>query len=257
MKCVVPDQTTKEQKTEISGGDHEVDDNSVDKFPLDSQGTAKEEDVKEPDNSDKDISYPELQSLVTKLAPLANVEVETITKLAQNIERLTKLSLVPENDHKSASVKEDTAKTKDFDLNTLLFSCHSIIDITTKFQEFEYSAELDGMVCSVCKSQNAGLKQCVFTYERELEQDFTGPIQIKKFGNLKSILNGHLKTLCHQKSMEEVTNKANIKYKEDTRNKAVAMKIGRIAYFLIKAGRPDTDFTTLIYLHSANSCTRR
>ena len=161
---------------------------------------------------------------------------------------------MPENDHKSASVKEDTSKTKDFDLNTLLFSCHSIIDITTKFQEFEYSAELDGMVCSVCKSQNAGLKQCVFTYEKELEQDFTGQIQIKKFGNLKSILKGHLKTLCHQKSMEEVTNKANIKYKEDTRNKAVAIKIGRIAYFLIKAGRPDTDFTTLIYLHSANSC---
>ena len=46
--------------------------------------------------------------------------------------------------------------------------------------------------------------------------------------------------------------RANIEYKEDSRNKPVAMKIGRIAYYLLKSGRPDTDFTTLIYLHSTN-----
>ena len=138
----------------------------------------------------------------------------------------------------------------DVDFNTMFFSCHSVADITTKFQEFEYSAELDGIVCSVCNPEEPSLKSSVFTYESYLEQDFTGQVQSKKFGNLKAILKKHLKSLGHQKSMVEATNKANIEYKEDSRNKAVAMKIGRIAYYLLKSGRPDTDFTTLIYVPS-------
>ena len=34
----------------------------------------------------------------------------------------------------------------------------------------------------------------------------------------------------------------------------MALKVCIIAYYLLKAGRPDTDFTTLIYLHSVNGC---
>ena len=45
-----------------------------------------------------------------------------------------------------------------------------------------------------------------------------------------------------------------MKYKEESRNKMVALKLSRIAYFLVKAGRPDTDFPTLVYLHAVNGC---
>ena len=34
----------------------------------------------------------------------------------------------------------------------------------------------------------------------------------------------------------------------------VALKLSSIAYFLVKAGRPDTDFPTLVYLHAVNGC---
>ena len=43
-----------------------------------------------------------------------------------------------------------------------------------------------------------------------------------------------------------------MEYKENSRNKAVALKISRVAYFLLTSGWPDTDFTALIYLHSVN-----
>ena len=55
-------------------------------------------------------------------------------------------------------------------------------------------------------------------------------------------------------AITEAKNSANIEYKEETRNKIVAQRIARIAYYLVKQGRPDTDFPTLVYLHSRNGC---
>ena len=150
------------------------------------------------DNTDsQNISIAELNNLVTKLAPLANLEADTIAKLADNIEKLTTLTLVQGADSKCTDAKVDTSKMVDVDFNTMFFSCHSVADITTKFQEFEYSAELDGIVCSACNPEEPSLKSSVFTYESHLEQDFTGQVQSKKFGNLKAILKSHLKSLGH------------------------------------------------------------
>ena len=210
-------------------------------------------DVSKDDNEKASIEA--LNNLIVKLAPLARLEGETIAKLADNIENLAKLSISPQEDkNKPKSKKVDTTKTEDFDLTTLFFSCHSVADITTKFQEFVYNAVVGGFVCCVCTSPESVLKSGVFTYECELENDFPDQVQSKKFGNLKNNLKRHLKTLTHTKALEVATIKANIENKEDKRNIAVALKICRIAYFLLKAGRPDTDFTTLIYLHSVNGC---
>ena len=49
-----------------------------------------------------------------------------------------------------------------------------------------------------------------------------------------------------------MTNKVSLQSKEDSRNQAVALRLGRICYFLLKHGRPDTDFISMIYLHSVN-----
>ena len=191
-----------------------------------------------------------LNTLVAKLAPLAQLEDDVISKLVENIEKIGKLSICGEENEKSEK-KVENKKPSDFDLNTLIFSCHSVTDITNKFQEFEYDAELGGFVCCVCNTQHQNF---VFSYKSELETDFTNKTQSREFSNLKKSLNRHLQTMAHKNSLEVITNKANIEYKEDSRNKAVALKICRIAYFLLKNGRPDTDFTTLIYLHSANGC---
>ena len=203
-------------------------------------------------SSEEVSAAAELNNLVTKLTPLANIDVDTITKLVGNIEKLAKLSIVQVADPKASDKKSCDDKSQELDLNTLFFSCHSVSDITSKCQEFEYSSDLNGFFCSVCTSQEAGSNTSVFKYECDLESDFTDQMQSKKFGSLNTHLKNHLKTQTHIKAMTEATNIANMEYKEDTRNKAVALKIGRIAYFLIKNGRPDTDFTTLIYLHSSN-----
>ena len=245
---------TEVHETEVSDADSLSASICNDQFQLDIHEATHDINANVVDNDLKNVSIAELNSLVTKLAPLANLESDTIAKLADNIDRLTTLSLVQVADPKCTDANEDTAKILDVDLNTLFFSCHSVTDITTKFQEFEYSAELDGILCSVCNQEEPSLKASALTYESHLEQDFTGQVQSNKFGNLKAIHKSHLKTLGHQKSMAEATKKANIEYKEDSRNKAVAMEICRIAYYLLKSGRSDTDFTTLIYLHSSNGC---
>jgi hypothetical protein len=83
-------------------------------------------------------------------------------------------------------------------------------------------------------------------------EDFTDKIQSREFLNLKRSLKRHLQTDVHITSTNEAANRANVEYKEDSRNKAVALRICRITYFLLKTGRPDTDFNTLIYIHSVN-----
>ena len=63
--------------------------------------------------------------------------------------------------------------SQELDLNTMFFSCHSVSDITSKFQEFECLSDLNGLFCSVCHSQESD-HTSVFKYECDLESDFTG-----------------------------------------------------------------------------------
>ena len=71
---------------------------------------------------------------MTKLTPLANIDVDTFTKLVGNIEKLAKLSIVQVADPKASDQKSCNDKSQELDLNTLFFSCHSVSDITSKCQ---------------------------------------------------------------------------------------------------------------------------
>ena len=65
------------------------------------------------DNTDsQNISIAELNNLVTKLAPLANLEADTIAKLSDNIDKMTKLSLAHGAGNKCAEAKVDNAMAK-------------------------------------------------------------------------------------------------------------------------------------------------
>ena len=199
------------------------------------------------DDTENDQTILDLNTLLTNLAPLANLDESTISKLVTNIEELAKLSLEP----KVAEQPTETSTTNaTLDNDTLLLSCNSLVDITTRFQEYEYDEKLGGVICCVCSTENSS--NVLFDYSSDLENDFRGKIKTKKFSNLKQILKKHLQTKSHLKSLEVATSKANIQYKEDSRNKIVALRILRIAYFLLKNGRPDTDFTALVYLHTVN-----
>ena len=210
-----------------------------------------EEEQKARDLEDQKDSVETLNRLVTKLAPLANIEDSVISKLVENIENLAMLTV--SSDHEKTDKKDEKSKSCDFDLDTLFFSCHSVKDITNKFQEYEYDDESGGFVCCVCNTQTVD-QNVVIKYNCDAEKDFAGKNQTREFTNLKKSLKRHLHTMAHKTALDIVSNKADIQFKEDSRNKAVALRICRIAYFLLKTGRPDTDFTTLIYLHSANGC---
>ena len=77
-------------------------------------------------------------------------------------------------------------------------------------------------------------------------------MQSDKFRFLKRNLKRHLLRQCHIEALAEIDAKHDVLLKEDTRNKAVGMRIGRICYYMFKKGRPDSDFPTLLYLHSSN-----
>ena len=81
----------------------------------------------------------------------------------------------------------------------------------------------------MCNLQDSHLPPNVFSYGSELQDDFTNKGQSKKFENLKTNLKKHLKKLGHTNALTVATAKANIEYKEESRNEADALKISRIA----------------------------
>ena len=74
----------------------------------------------------------------------------------------------------------------------------------------------------------------------------------KKFRNLKTLLLAHLKSARHITALDRRTANEKELHKSDRREKVVGKRIGRICYYMLKQGRPDTDFEHLVYLHSVN-----
>ena len=121
----------------------------------------------------------------------------------------------------------------------------SVKEIAVKFPEFECHPETKGkeLQCVVCSK--------TFSYSAELEQDFGSEILSEKFRNLKKNLLHHLKTFKHQSKSKEDEALAAKWAKHERRNKAVGVTLGRLVYFGIYKGRPDEDFTSLVYLSAA------
>ena len=65
---------------------------------------------------------------------------------------------------------------------------------------------------------------------------------------MKRNLARHLESLVHNRHAQQGQAKAIIWTKEENRNKAVGLVLGRIVYYIIYKGRPDTDFPLLVYL---------
>ena len=188
---------------------------------------------------------------MVKLAPLARLEDETINKMVENLEALARLSLKDKEDErlKKGGNQEPGQNNA---ISSLLFSCKNISDITRKFQEFEFEKEAGGVVCCVCSAQESSCSFAgLFKYQEDNNSEL-GRNQSMKFRHLKQHLKDHLNSVSHKKLLEILTNKSKVQLKEESRNQAVALRIGRVAYFLLKTGRPDTDFVSLLYLHSAN-----
>ena len=116
------------------------------------------------------------------------------------------------------------------DTDTVLFMSKSIEEITRKVPEYEFQPEKEQMVCIVCGAS----------------------FQKQKFFNLKNSLRKHLEAPSHIKKIMDDKVAQLTWAKEDGRNRAVGMRVGRLVYYLVYHGRPDIDLPVLVYASVAN-----
>ena len=103
-----------------------------------------------------------------------------------------------------------------------------------------YILEKNPIFCNICST--------VFRYEEEIMNEKLS----KNFTNLKKSLLRHLDLASHKENLKEAANKEKYEASRTKREKEIGWRIGRIAYFLYKQGRPDTDFESIIFLHNSN-----
>ena len=109
---------------------------------------------------------------------------------------------------------------------------------------FKYKIESETMECELCKTVAAH-------YNMDQEEDFSGGrVQSTDFRNLKRSLKRHLTTGKHQNAVKEKQVEEEKQVKVKCRNKKIGKVLGPICYFLLKHGRPYTDFEELVFLLS-------
>ena len=157
----------------------------------------------------------EFHDLLSKLTPLANLDEATVSKLVENIEALSKMDL-KESALKESKSEEKVADAEKTGLNGLLYTCKSIEDITSKFQEFEYDEEKEGIICCVCSlrdpsplnnNQNIPFSNTGFFKFKSWEQGSSGLKQTSEFRHLKHHLKRHLASNSHEESYKYLQTK--------------------------------------------------
>lgn len=180
-------------------------------------------------------------------AEAANKRVEAVKNFLDVGKEIKQLNSAVQNLKDSCGVKE--TKNEDVNINTesVLKEARSMKQITDKIAEFDYEEFKDGgkVTCVVCNSS--------FKYSRNLILDFSAERKMsREFINLKLHLKDHLKTLKHQNKLKEAQKKEMIQTKEDSRSMAVGLRNGRLVYYQVKMGRPDTDYPLLVQMSVAN-----
>jgi hypothetical protein len=76
-------------------------------------------------------------------------------------------------------------------------------------------------------------------------------VQSENFRNLKKRLRVHLTREKHSAALRSTESKDLLCRKEETRNKLVGQRLGKICYFNFKNGRPDYDYPPQVLIHSS------
>ena len=236
--------------------------------------TAAEEVLEKEEPSDTDTEEAEINkrdvvldaSLSKQIEDLANMigdvdvsgcadEAEAASKRIKatksfiNVgKEIKQLDSAVQNLRDTCGVKEEQEnKNVSADIDSILRSAKSLKEITDKVPQFEYEEFKEGgkVTCAVCDTS--------FKYSRNLSSDFSLEKKMaKEFSNLKTRLRDHLKSSKHKSKEAETEKKELIQTKEDGRSMAVAVRNGRLVYYLVKNGRPDQDFATLVQMNAAN-----
>jgi hypothetical protein len=130
-----------------------------------------------------------------------------------------------------------TGEVDEEDLDTVFRKCLSIKDIEDKLSELEYVKEQ--VQCIVC-NKKAG------TYSTEHEDDFRGRTQPPHFRDLKKVLKRHLTSEGHRIVIKQNSAQEKLDEKKFSREKKIGLVLGDVAFYILKNGRPYTDFSLLV-----------
>ena len=170
--------------------------------------------------------------------------VSDISTLKQTLNDFERAAGLKNREEKKEHTEETTRTMKTVD--ELISEAKSIREIMARAPEFEYRPEESRkeIQCVVC--------QTTFGYDKSIKQDFSDNTpQSEKFRNIKKNLRHHLDKPSHQVKLEAEEVKTIMWAKEEKRNKAVGLVLGRIVYYIVNKGRPDSDFPLLVYLSAA------
>ena len=144
------------------------------------------------------------------------------------------------------NIKEEPKIGNKVDTDMILKNARSMVEITERVCQYDYEETKNGgkVICDLCKTE--------FTYSKELKKDFSEEKIAREFCNLKTSLRKHLKSDMHKGNETEAENERLLETKVEGRNHSISMRIGRLVYYLVRHGRPDTDFTLLVQMNAAN-----
>lgn len=141
----------------------------------------------------------------------------------------------------------------------LMDSCKSIEHLKINLPEFRFniSATTINILCEICTKNDAELsttKQNIgcFTYKITEDYDCSELDKTQPFRNLKRSIKRHLVTQTHREALNDASVKTEYDAKLENRERLIGMRLARMAYHLLKKGRPDTDFPEQVLLHNLN-----
>ena len=170
------------------------------------------------------------------------VKLDVLQKFVNMNEGLKKLDGLKQTYQEACSTSQPMSsegEVKEEDFSEAFRKCRSIKDIENKFPEFRYNIEAEMMKCEVCG-------KLVSSYKANLEHDFSGKVLSDKFRNLKKILSEHLGSENHLKLIQSKEVCERLEEKIEGREKKIGKVLGCVAYYLIRQGRPNTDFPLLV-----------
>lgn len=173
-------------------------------------------------------------------------KLQVIDDNVNMVKEIQKLENVVVSLKASVGVRDEAGKMGNTD--QVLTCARSLQEITEKICEYEYREFKDGgvVVCIICGEN--------FKYSNMFPQDYSGSKVATRFSNLKQNLKNHLSSQKHKKKALELNAASLIDEKEESRNSAVSLRIGRLCFYIYKQGRPFTDLPLLIHINIANGC---
>ena len=175
----------------------------------------------------------------TIVATVKETEKRLVATVKETVESTIESGVKDKKVEEDAAVVQAKVKT----IKDLMAEMRSVRQITEKFPEFEHKAEKENaeVHCIVCNTD--------FSYPSSEPSEFSAAEKLsRKFRNLKTSLVRHLACGQHCENIKEEEAKSRVWAKEEKRNRAVGITLGRMVYHLVKKGRPDTDFTDQVYL---------